>query len=113
MTVGERMDAKYGLINRKLYLTIWVINIEEIKNWNKIKKSSRWVNENFQEKSENRAAKHFSHNFITKNTGDVLYITLKLIDDENKETKFEDKEKKFPIMNFLLELLAWVNLSKK
>ena len=38
---------------------------------------------------------------------------LKLIDDENKEIKFEDKEKKFPIVNFLLEFLAWVNLSKK
>ena len=38
---------------------------------------------------------------------------LKLIDDENKEIKFEDKEKKSPIVNFLLEFLAWVNLSKK
>ena len=31
---------------------------------------------------------------------------LKLIDDENKQTKFEDKEKKIPIVNFLLECLA-------
>ena len=38
---------------------------------------------------------------------------LKLIDDENKEIKFEDKEKRFPIVNFLLEFLAWINLSKK
>ena len=38
---------------------------------------------------------------------------LKLIDDEYKEIKFEDKEKKFPIVNLLLEFLAWVNLSKK
>ena len=50
-----------------------------------------------------RNEKRFLYNFITKNTGDVLYITRKLIDDENKETKFEDKEKKIPIMNFLLE----------
>ena len=32
---------------------------------------------------------------------------------ENKEIKFEDQEKKIPIMNFLLKFLAWVNLSKK
>ena len=36
---------------------------------------------------------------------------LKLI-DENKKIKFEDKEKKIPIVNFLLKFLAWVNLSK-
>ena len=50
-----------------------------------------------------RDEKPFLYNFITKNTGDMLYITRKLIDDENKEIKFEDKEKKIPIMNFLLE----------
>ena len=38
--------------------------------------------------------------------GDMLNFTLKLIDDENKEMKFEDKERKFPIVNFLLEYLA-------
>ena len=54
----------------------------------------------------NKDAKHFSYNFMTKNTGDVLSFTLKLIDDKNKEIKFEDKEKKIPIVNFLLELLA-------
>ena len=31
---------------------------------------------------------------------------LKLIDNENEEIKFEDNEKKFPIVNFLLEFLA-------
>ena len=36
----------------------------------------------------------------------MLNFMLKLIDDENKEMKFEDKEKKFPIVNFLLEYLA-------
>ena len=43
----------------------------------------------------------------------MLNFTLKLIDDENKEIKFEDKEKKCPIVNILLEFLACVNLSKK
>ena len=61
---------------------------------------------NFQVQGDNRDAKHFSYNFITKNTGDLVNFTIKLIDDENKEIKFEDKEKKFPIVNFLLEFLA-------
>ena len=47
VTVGGLMDAKYGFIIGKLYQTIGVINLNEIKNWNKIKKSLRWVNVNF------------------------------------------------------------------
>ena len=34
ITVGGLMDAKCGLINRKLYQTIGVTNLNEIKNWN-------------------------------------------------------------------------------
>ena len=37
---------------------------------------------------------------------DVLNFMLKLIDDENREIKFGDKEKKFPIVNFLFEFLV-------
>ena len=45
---------------------------------------------------DNRDAKRFSYNFITKNMGDALNnFMLKLIDDENNEIKFEDKEKNF------------------
>ena len=89
------MQTKYGLINRKLYQTISVINLNKIKNRIEIKKSSRWVNINFHAQGDNRDrdAKHFSYNFITKKTGDVLNFTLKLIDDENKEIKFEDRKK--------------------
>ena len=52
--------------------------------------------------NDNRDAKHFSYIFITKNTGDVHNFTLKLIDDENIEIEFEDKEEK----NCNLELFA-------
>ena len=110
VTTNGLIDSKYGLINGKLYQTIGVINLNKIKNWNEIEKSSQWVNVNFQAQGNNRDAKHFSYGLITKNTGDVLNFTLKLIDDENKKIKFEDKEKIFPIPkifpNFLPEFLA-------
>ena len=113
VTTNGLIDAKYDLIDGKLYQAIGIINMNEIKNQNEIKKSSQWLNVNFQAQGNNRDAKHFSYNLITKHTGDVLNFTLKLIDDENKEIKFEDKEKKCPIVNILLEFLACVNLSKK
>ena len=31
---------------------------------------------------------------------------MKLIDDNNKDTEFEDGEKKFPIVDFLLKFIA-------
>ena len=57
VTVGGLMDAKYRLINRKLYQIIGVINLNEIKHWKEIKKSSRWVNVNFQAQGDNRDVK--------------------------------------------------------
>ena len=41
------IDVKYHLINRKLCQRISIINLNEIKNWNEIKKSLLWVNINF------------------------------------------------------------------
>ena len=104
VTSSRLIDAKYSLLNRKLYQTISIINLNEIKNWNDI---------NFHTKGDNRDTKHFSYNFITKNMEDVLNFMLKLIDDENREIKFGDKEKKIPIVNFLFEFLVWANPSKK
>ena len=36
-----------------------------------------------------------------------------LIDDKNKEIKFENKEKNFPIVSFLIKFLVGINLRKK
>ena len=55
---------------------------------------------------QQQICKTFPYYFIIKNTGDVLNFMLKLIDDENEEIKFHDKDKQFPIVNFLLEFLT-------
>ena len=47
VTIVGLMDAKYSLINGKLNQTIDVINLNEIENWNEIKKYSRWLNVEF------------------------------------------------------------------
>ena len=71
-----------------------MINLNKIKNWEELKKSSRWVNLNFQSHSNNREAKYFSYNFETKNAGDVLSFLLKLVDNNNKDIEFESGDKK-------------------
>ena len=78
MTTLGLLDAKYSLVNGKLYKTIGIINLNEIKKY------SGWVNVNFQAPRDNRQTKHFANNFITKNAGDILDFTTRLIDDNNK-----------------------------
>ena len=80
VTAGGLIDGKYSLINRKLYQTIVIINLNEINNWNEIKKKSSLLSlvVNFQAQGNNRDTKHFSYNFIRKNTGDVLNFLPKL-----------------------------------
>ena len=99
-------DAKYGLINDKHKQTIGVINLNQIENWNEIKKSSRWVNINFQSQKDNKNTSHFSYNLVTNNKEDLLNFRPKLVDTGNKEIEFANREKKFPIINFMIELLA-------
>ena len=77
-----------------------------MENWDKIKKSSQWVNVGFQPQGENREAKHFAYNFVTKNAGDVLNFSMKLIDDKNRDIEFKTGEKKFPIIEFMIGFLA-------
>ena len=40
ITVGGLVDAKYSIAKGKIYQTIGVLNLSEIENWDKIKKSS-------------------------------------------------------------------------
>ena len=99
-------DARYGLINDDLNQVIGMLNLNQIENWNDIKKSSRWVNVNFQSQKDNKNARNFSYNFITNNKDDPLNFKLKLVDTDNKLIEFASGEKKFPILNFMFEFLA-------
>ena len=96
-------DAKYGLINDGFKQVIGVINLNQTENWNEIKKSSQWVNVNFQPQRNNKNARHFPYNFITNNKDDLLNFKLKLVDTDNKLIEFAQGEKKFPILNFMIE----------
>ena len=88
-----------------MYQIIGVINLNKTEKWDEIKNSSRWANISFQSQEENRQARHFLYNSLTRNKNDLLNFTVKLIDSNNKDIEFIDVEKKFPIINFLIEFL--------
>ena len=55
-------DARDFLINGKLYKSIGVINISEIKDWTKLKGESKWINI-FNNSEDSTLAKHFAFVF--------------------------------------------------
>ena len=90
-----RHDARDSLINRKVYKSIGVININEIKDWTKLKGESKWVNIKFNDSENPTLAKHFAFAFETVSLSDLLNFQLSLLDDEAKPIKFAPKEKKY------------------
>ena len=81
-------------------------NLEQIENWNALKESSKWVDITFHERIENKNTLHPSFSFISNKKEDVLGFSLKLIDSNNKIIKFVDGEKKFLILEFIIEFLG-------
>ena len=73
-----------------MYQVIGLTNLNEIKKWDKIKNSSRWVNVNFHAQRDNRQTNHFSYEFLTKNRRDLLNSILRLVDSDNKDIKLTD-----------------------
>ena len=57
------------------------------------KNSSCWVNVSFQSFEENRRARHFSYNFLTKNKGNLINFTVNLID--SRKFNLSTVKKKF------------------
>ena len=60
----------------------------------------------FQEQKDNRNSEHLSFHFISNNKDDVLGFSLKLVDTDNKLIKFADGEKKFSILEFIIEFIG-------
>ena len=83
-----------------------IVNLKQIENWDTLKQSSKWVDITFEEQIENKSTSHPSFSFILNNKEDVLVFSLKLVDSNNRVIKFSDGEKKFPILEFLIEFLG-------
>ena len=88
-------DARDSLIDGKLYKSIDVININEIKDWSKLKGESKWINIIFSDSENPTLAKYFAFGFETVNLRHLLSFRFSLLDDEAKPIKFAPNEKKY------------------
>ena len=98
-------DARDSLINGKLYKSIGVININEIKDRTKLKRESKWINIIFNDCENPTLAKHFAFAFETINQSDLLNFQLSLLDDKAKPIKFTPNEKKIPALTFNIQVI--------
>ena len=98
--------AKYALLNKEYEQIIGSANLNQIENWHTLKQRSQWVNITFQGQIENKNTEHPLFSFISNNKEDVLCFSLKLVDSNSKIITFADGEKKFPILEFLIEFLG-------
>ena len=98
-------DAKESLINGKLYKTLGVVNTAKIKDWNKLKGQSKWINIVFKDSENPTVAKHFAFVFETINFTDLLNFQLTLADNGVKLIKFKDGETKVPALSFTIQII--------
>ena len=99
-------SAKYALLNEEYKQIIGIANLNQIKNWEILKTSSKWVDITFQEQKDNKNTLHPSFRFISNNKDDALNFSLKLVDSNDKTVKFTENEKKYPILEFIIEFLG-------
>ena len=71
-------DAKEDLINSKIYKTLSVVYISEIKNWNLVKGESKRLQAVFVDSEYHTESSHFGFAFTTKNVSDLFNFTVTL-----------------------------------
>ena len=74
-----------------------------LKYWGEIKGQSLWINATDEEEKEINNNRHLCFPFITSTLNNLLNFSVNLIDDNNKQTTFEDNNKKNSILNFKID----------
>ena len=68
-------NAKEALINSKIYKTLGVVYLTEIKNWNLVKDEARRLYPIFTDSEYHTKSSHFGFAFKTKNMSDLFNLT--------------------------------------
>ena len=75
-----------------------------LKYWGEIKGQSLWINATHEEQKEINNNRHLCFQFTTSTLNNLLNFSVNLIDDNNKQTTFEDNNKKNSILNFKIDV---------
>ena len=107
------IDARTSLINRKIYKSVGVVNVNKLTNWTELKGKSKCVNIVLNDSEYSTLAKHFAFAFETTNLNDLLNFELSLLDDQAKPIKFAATEQKIPALTFTIQVIKLKMLQKQ
>ena len=106
------IDARTSLINRKIYKSVGVVNVNKLTNWTELKGKSKCVNIVLNDSEYSTLAKHFAFAFETTNLNDLLNFELSLLDNQAKSIKFAATEQKIPALTFTIQVIQFKKMLK-
>ena len=82
-------DAHDSIINRKVYKSLGVIQLDQIKNWGKLKGVSNWVNAILTDSDEPLNSDHFALGFETEYSNGLLNFVFSLLNEKSPLLSFQ------------------------
>ena len=98
-------SSKKALINNKIYGILGIINLREIKKWDKMKCKSLYVNAKIDDSHYTDNAKHFGFKFKTSFPTEFLEFTCEFSDDKANKIEFDDNEETVLIIDLQIDIL--------
>ena len=105
VTCNGLTNEKEALINSKIYKTLGVVYLSEIKNWNLVKGESKKSQAIFTDSEYHTKSSHFGFAFKTKNVSDLFNFTVTLLDGNDNKITFLSNETKVPIIGFKVQIV--------
>ena len=98
-------EAKTVLINSKLYKTLGVVYLSEIKDSDLIKNNSKRAQTVFVNSKYHSKASHIAFATTTKNVSDLFNFTITLLDKLGNVITFPSSETIVPTLSFKIQIV--------
>lgn len=105
ITCNGLSDAREALINFKLYRTLGVVYLFQIKNWDLGKDESKRSQAIFVDSGYHMISSHYGFAFITKNVSALFNFTITLVDGKGSKITFPSNETKVPVIGFKIQIV--------
>ena len=105
ITCNGLSDARQALIYSKLYETLGVVYLSQIKNWDLVKVESNRSRAIFVDSEYHTKSSHYGFVFITKNVSVLFNFTITLLDSKGNKITFPSNKTKVPVIGFKIQIV--------
>ena len=96
---------KVALIDSKIYKTLGVVCLSEIKNWNLVKGESKRPQAIFTNSEYYTKSPYFGFAFTTANVFDLLNLTVTFLDSNGNKITFLSNQTKVLIIRVKIQII--------